>query len=191
MSLANTLGGEFGKKLVKKLQRVGQGSNNGNGKPGAGAAFVGGVTKQLLSNEAIREYARLASTATGAPLNSQKNFYELLKALTNVNAPNRGRRAGAATRQLVQNIVLPRLEGPGPPPNPVVNAFINQLKNVKLNKTFAHISPQHHKNLVTIVKKAVNISRPNHTAVLNYGTGTCDNIATISIDGGTPVTITF
>jgi hypothetical protein len=42
-----------------------------------------------------------------------------------------------------------------------------------------------------VVSGIVNITRPNHTAVLNYGTGTCDNIATISIDGGTPVTITF
>jgi len=42
-----------------------------------------------------------------------------------------------------------------------------------------------------VVSGTVNITRPNHTAVLDYGTGTCDNIATISIDGGTPVTITF
>ena len=40
-----------------------------------------------------------------------------------------------------------------------------------------------------VVSGIVNITRPNHTAVLNYGTGTFDNIATI--DGGTPVTITF
>ncbi|MDH4403138.1 MAG: hypothetical protein QE264_02705 [Flavobacterium sp.] len=42
-----------------------------------------------------------------------------------------------------------------------------------------------------VVSGTVNITRPNHTAVLDYGNGTCDNIATISIDGGTPVTITF
>jgi hypothetical protein len=42
-----------------------------------------------------------------------------------------------------------------------------------------------------VVSGIVNITRPNHTAVLNYGTGTCDNEATISIDGGTPVTIRF
>jgi hypothetical protein len=164
MSLARELGNLAGAKALKQLQQLGRGPPNTSGhnrKPGAGAAFVGGVKRQLLSNEALAEYARLATKATGAPLNSQKNFYRLLKALTNVNAPNRGNRAGAATRQLVQKIVLPRLEGPGPPPNPVVNDFINQLKSVNLNKTFEHISPQHHKNLVTIVKKAVNISRPN------------------------------
>ncbi|MSP85449.1 MAG: hypothetical protein EXR18_06470 [Flavobacteriaceae bacterium] len=42
-----------------------------------------------------------------------------------------------------------------------------------------------------VVSGVVNITRPNHTAVLDYGSGTCDNVATISIDGGTPVTITF
>jgi hypothetical protein len=42
-----------------------------------------------------------------------------------------------------------------------------------------------------VVSGIVNITRPNHIAVLDYGTGTCDNVATISIDGGTPVTITF
>ena len=42
-----------------------------------------------------------------------------------------------------------------------------------------------------VVSGVVNITIPNHTAVLDYGAGTCDNLATISIDGGTPVTITF
>ena len=42
-----------------------------------------------------------------------------------------------------------------------------------------------------VVSGVVNITRPNHTAVLDYGTGTCDNVATLSIDGGLPITITF
>jgi len=42
-----------------------------------------------------------------------------------------------------------------------------------------------------IVSGTVNITRPNHTAVLDYGNGTCDNVATISIDGGTPISFTF
>jgi outer membrane murein-binding lipoprotein Lpp len=42
-----------------------------------------------------------------------------------------------------------------------------------------------------IVSGTVNITRPNHTAVLDYGTGTCDNIATISIDGGVAIPFTF
>jgi hypothetical protein len=42
-----------------------------------------------------------------------------------------------------------------------------------------------------IVSGVVNITRPNHTAVLDYGNGTCDNAATISIDGGTPISFTF
>ena len=42
-----------------------------------------------------------------------------------------------------------------------------------------------------VVSGVVNITRPNHTAVLDYGAGTCDNVATLSIDGGTPIAFTF
>lgn len=34
----------------------------------------------------------------------------------------------------------------------------------------------------------VKIQGPNHYAIIDYGNGSCDRIATISIDGGTPVT---
>ena len=42
-----------------------------------------------------------------------------------------------------------------------------------------------------IVSGMVTITRPNHSATLDYGAGTCDNIATISIDGGAAVPFTF
>lgn len=42
-----------------------------------------------------------------------------------------------------------------------------------------------------IVSGIVTVTRPNHTAVLDYGSGTCDNIATISIDGGVAIPFTF
>jgi len=42
-----------------------------------------------------------------------------------------------------------------------------------------------------IVSGILTITKPNHTAVLDYGSGTCDNNATIAIDGGTPVAFTF
>jgi len=42
-----------------------------------------------------------------------------------------------------------------------------------------------------IVSGTLTITRPNHTAVLDYGSGTCDNNATIAIDGGAPVAFTF
>jgi hypothetical protein len=35
----------------------------------------------------------------------------------------------------------------------------------------------------------VKIQGPHHYATIDYGDGTCDRLATISIDGGTPVTI--
>jgi hypothetical protein len=40
-----------------------------------------------------------------------------------------------------------------------------------------------------IDKGKVKIQGPNHYAILDYGDGTCDNIATISIDGNDPRTI--
>lgn len=42
-----------------------------------------------------------------------------------------------------------------------------------------------------IISGIVTITRPNHSVVIDYGAGTCDNNATISIDGGTAVTFTF
>lgn len=42
-----------------------------------------------------------------------------------------------------------------------------------------------------IVSGIISITRPNHSAIINYGNGTCDNNATIAIDGGTPVDFTF
>lgn len=55
-----------------------------------------------------------------------------------------------------------------------------------------------HTILIALVKKTIcenivsgriRFDGPNHTAVLDYGDGTCDRLATISIDGGTPRTI--
>ena len=52
--------------------------------------------------------------------------------------------------------------------------------------------------ITTLRKKVIcpNIDRgtiqfvgPNHTVLMDYGNGTCDRQATISVDGGTPVTI--
>lgn len=42
-----------------------------------------------------------------------------------------------------------------------------------------------------LVAGEIRVERNGHTADLNYGTGTCDNNATISIDGGTPYAFTF
>lgn len=38
---------------------------------------------------------------------------------------------------------------------------------------------------------SIQFAGPSHTATLDFGNGTCDNIATISIDGYTPRTITL
>jgi hypothetical protein len=42
-----------------------------------------------------------------------------------------------------------------------------------------------------IVSGIVTITRPNHSVVIDYGSGTCDNNATISVDGGAPTAFTF
>jgi len=40
-----------------------------------------------------------------------------------------------------------------------------------------------------ISKGRIELKGPNHIAVIDFGIGDCDNVATISIDGGTPRTI--
>jgi len=40
-----------------------------------------------------------------------------------------------------------------------------------------------------IVSGRLKVEGPNHYAIINYGNGACDNIATISIDGGNPFPI--
>ena len=42
-----------------------------------------------------------------------------------------------------------------------------------------------------IISGIISITRPNHSAVINYGDGTCDNNATIAIDNGAAVPFTF
>lgn len=42
-----------------------------------------------------------------------------------------------------------------------------------------------------LVRGVIEIARNNNTAVINYGDGTCDNEATISINGGPANTFTF
>lgn len=42
-----------------------------------------------------------------------------------------------------------------------------------------------------LVSGIITITRPNHTAVLDYGDGSCDNNYTLTIDGGTPNQLTF
>ena len=42
-----------------------------------------------------------------------------------------------------------------------------------------------------LVQGTIHISNTNHYADIDYGTGTCDNIYTVSIDGGTAVSHTF
>lgn len=56
-------------------------------------------------------------------------------------------------------------------------------------------------NILTALHKAANCTHidmgtvrfqgPNHTVILDYGNGTCDDVATISVDGGAPQTITL
>jgi hypothetical protein len=134
---------------------------NNNGKKVL-PAFIGGFKGQVLSQAALRNYAKLARRVTGAPLHSEKNFLNLLEALTNEknSGEHLGRRMGAPTRRLIQNVVLPRFEGPAPPPNPVVNGFINELRDINFSRTVKHLSPLYANNLNIIVKRAINISRP-------------------------------
>ncbi len=41
-------------------------------------------------------------------------------------------------------------------------------------------------NCGNITKGTISMQGPNHTAVLDFGNGDCDNLATITVNGGTP-----
>lgn len=46
-------------------------------------------------------------------------------------------------------------------------------------------------NCENISKGTIELVGPTHKALIDFGNGDCDNIATISIDGGTPITFTL
>ncbi len=50
--------------------------------------------------------------------------------------------------------------------------------------TIVSTNPLHKKTICTNIDKGtVNVQGPNHFAIIDFGDGTCDNLATISIDG--------
>lgn len=58
------------------------------------------------------------------------------------------------------------------------------------NRTATVLTPLQKKTIcANIDKGTVKIQGPNHYAIIDFGDGTCDNLATISIDGRTPRTI--
>ena len=46
-------------------------------------------------------------------------------------------------------------------------------------------------NCSNVDQGILKIQGPNHTATIDFGNGTCDNQATVSIDGGASVTVTL
>jgi hypothetical protein len=162
-TLARKFGKRIGTAVTAKVASMTTATPRKNtGKGLVLPAFMGGFKGQVLSQAALMNYAKLARRVTKAPLHSEKNFLNLLEALTNEknSGEHLGRRMGAPTRRLIENVVLPRFEGPAPPPNPVVNGFINELRNINFSRTVKHLSPLYANNLNIIVKRAINISRP-------------------------------
>ncbi len=73
------------------------------------------------------------------------------------------------------------ITGAGSVTNSSGNTFVSQI-----------ISPLHKiVGCPRIVSGTINYIGTNHNALLDYGTGVCDSTATISIDGGSPRTITL
>ncbi|MBC7886414.1 MAG: hypothetical protein H7Z13_00890 [Ferruginibacter sp.] len=59
-----------------------------------------------------------------------------------------------------------------------------------VTRTSTIIDPLQKKTICeNITKGSIQLSGPNHTALIDFGNGDCNNIATISINGGTPRTI--
>jgi hypothetical protein len=60
------------------------------------------------------------------------------------------------------------------------------------NRTATTLTALQKKTICSNIDKGtVKVQGPNHYAIIDFGDGTCDNLATLSIDGRTPRTITL
>jgi len=67
------------------------------------------------------------------------------------------------------------------------NHTVTNANNV--SRTSVIVTPLVKKTICdNISKGSIKVEGPNHSAVVDFGDGSCDKVATISIDGGTPVT---
>lgn len=109
----------------------------------------------------------------------------------NITLPNGNTysRVGTRTRELIEGYDTPLV-------------FLDNVYRITGNWTTTGANSSHTSTITTplrieiacfykLVSGVITINRNNHTAVLDYGNGHCDNTATISIDGGTPYTFTF
>lgn len=101
-------------------------------------------------------------------------------------------RVGTRTRECVQGFGLPLNSD-----NRIYKVYGNMTTTRPDGGTQTNVilvaSPLTFKNSCQyrLVSGIITITRPNHTAVLDYGNGDCDDNFTIAIDGGTPVAHTF
>ncbi len=93
----------------------------------------------------------------------------------------------------VRNVV--QVEGYSTPRNLLDDVFSITGNHTVTNangvtRTSEIIEPLQKKTICeNITKGSIKMQGPNHAAVIDFGDGSCDKIATISIDGGTPRTI--
>ena len=93
----------------------------------------------------------------------------------------------------IQNVV--QTEGSGTPSNLLDDVFSTIGSSTVTNSSgisrTAEITQALEKKVVceNIDKGTIKIQGPAHYAVLDFGDGTCDRMATVSIDGNNPVTI--
>jgi hypothetical protein len=88
-----------------------------------------------------------------------------------------------------------QISGNNTPKNIIDNVYLTTGSATVTNsngvtRTATILSPLEKKvDCDNIDSGTVKIQGPKHYAIIDYGDGTCDRLATISIDGGTPVTI--
>ena len=87
------------------------------------------------------------------------------------------------------------ISGNNTPKNIIDNVYLTTGSSITTNakgvtRTATILTPLKKKvSCDNIDSGSVKIQGPNHYAIIDYGDGTCDRLATLSIDGGTPVTI--
>jgi hypothetical protein len=93
------------------------------------------------------------------------------------------------------DITITQTAGAGTPNNLTDNVFsISGTRTVtnaagKTRTSTTQTPLQKKASCSNIDQGILKVEGPNHYALIDFGNGTCDNIATISIDGKTPITI--
>jgi hypothetical protein len=172
---------------------------------GTGCTNANGVTRKGIVNILLTDSLRnFGSMATMTFDNYYVNNYKKEGTITWTNITIQGSGQPSWNRKVVDgkitapngnfwlhtaNITLTMISGASTPLNLTDDVFTINGNRTATNpagrtRTSTTLTPLQKKTACTNVDKGIlQVQGPNHIAVIDFGDGTCDNLATISIDG--------